>query len=152
LPLRPSEGRLVGGVCTALADELTIDVTLVRLVFILLGLAWGIGFILYGLLWILMANADERPGSRRSARVRLGGIRGELALTGRRLVGAWRRGGAKGWPLPLDRRWIALSLMIAGLAILLASIGAFSWLSPTRAIGLAALVGGAAVFVSLRSE
>jgi len=147
--MRPSEGRLIGGVCTALAGELTIDVTLVRLVFIVLALAWGIGFILYGVLWILMANADERGG--RSARDRLGGIRDDLSLTAKRLSGAWRRGGSKGWPVPLDRRWMALGLMIAGAAILLASLGAFSWLSPTRAIGLAAVVAGASLFISLRS-
>ncbi len=152
LPLRPSEGRLVGGVCTALAEELTIDVTLVRLVFIVLALAWGLGFILYGVLWILMANADDRGGGERSARDRLGAIREELSLTGRRLSGAWSRGGAKGWPLPLDRRWIALGLMLAGIAILLASLGAFSWLTPTRAIGLAAVLAGASVFISLRSQ
>ncbi len=151
LPRRPSEGRLVGGVCTALADEWAIDVTLVRLAFIVLGLAWGLGFLLYGALWILMANADERPGAGRSARARLRGIGSDLSLTGQRLSGAWRRSGSKRWPLPLDRRWIALIMMLAGVMILLASLGAFSWLTPTRAIGLAAVVAGASLLVSLRS-
>jgi phage shock protein PspC (stress-responsive transcriptional regulator) len=150
LPVRPSQGRLVGGVCTAVADELTIDVTLVRLVFILMAFAWGLGLVIYGLLWLLMASSDDR--SNRTTRQRLAGMRGDLGSSVKRLSRAWGSSGRKSWPLPLDRRWIALLLVVAGFSILLASLGAFSWLTSGRALGLAVLVVGASMLISLRSD
>ncbi len=150
LPLRPSQGRLLGGVSTAVADELTIDVTLVRLVFIVLTFAWGLGLLIYGLLWLLMANADDR--TNRSPRQRLAGMRGDLGSSVKRLSRAWGSSGRKPWPMPLDRRWIALILVVAGFAILLSSLGAFSWLTSGRALGLAAVVVGASMMISLRSD
>ena len=150
LPVRPSQGRLIGGVCTAVADELTIDVTLVRLVFILMSLAWGVGLLAYGVLWLLMASADDR--ANRTPRQRLAGMRGELGSSMKRISHAWGRSGRKAWPMPLDRRWIALLLVIAGFAVLMSSLGAFSWLTPGRALGLAAVVVVASMLISLRSD
>ena len=51
---RSQHDRILGGVCSGLARAWQIDVTLVRLAFILLALAGGTGVLLYLLLLILM--------------------------------------------------------------------------------------------------
>jgi hypothetical protein len=97
-----------------------------------------------------MASADDR--ANRTTRQRLAGMRGDLGSSVKRLSKAWSTSGRKAWPMPLDRRWIALLLMMAGFAVLLASLGAFSWLSPGRALGLSAIVVGASLLISLRTD
>jgi signal transduction histidine kinase len=55
MPLRSfttaTEGRALAGVCAGIAAALAVDVTLVRVVFALLALAGGAGFVLYAALW-----------------------------------------------------------------------------------------------------
>ena len=122
-----------------------------RLAFILLSFAWGIGVILYGVLWLVMAPDGPRDVSdvRRTARRNLGGFRSELSSTAGRLSSAWNRTESSGWPRPLDRRWIAIGLVALGGLVLLTSFGAFAWLTPVRAIGLAAVVVGIGLLVTL---
>jgi phage shock protein C len=53
--LRPKSGRKLAGVCLALANYFSIDVTLVRIVFVFLLLPGGFpGLLPYALLWILI--------------------------------------------------------------------------------------------------
>lgn len=61
--------RMVGGVCSGLADYLAIDVTLIRLFFILLALGDGIGVLLYLVLWVAVPADYQEPrtGSGRNA-------------------------------------------------------------------------------------
>lgn len=55
--LRPREGRVIAGVCKALADYFSIDVVFIRLVFALLLLPGGLpGFIPYLLGWIIIPS------------------------------------------------------------------------------------------------
>jgi phage shock protein C len=49
----PSDGML-GGVCAGLGDYLNIDVTIVRLIFILLFLTGSAGFWIYLIMWIIV--------------------------------------------------------------------------------------------------
>lgn len=86
--------RMVSGVCGGLGKALGLDATLVRLFFILLTLANGIGFLLYLVLMILMPSAPEEdnpaapvlPFWENSEAIRLGGISlvvvGIIALIG----------------------------------------------------------------------
>ncbi len=48
--------RVVGGVCTALAGQLGLEVALVRVAFVLFGL-FGVGEVVYIILWILIPKA-----------------------------------------------------------------------------------------------
>ena len=50
---RVKNHKLIGGVCTGLQDYLKIDVVLLRLAFIALIPAWGIGAIMYLTLWAI---------------------------------------------------------------------------------------------------
>ena len=52
--LRPVDGRMVGGVCAAIARRLRIDVTLVRTAFGLTALAFGLGIVVYAIAWIVI--------------------------------------------------------------------------------------------------
>ena len=148
LLVRPREGRLLGGVCAGLAHAFTLDVTLVRLAFIVLGLAWGIGLAIYGALWLLSPDRERNADHwRQTARSNLRSMATELNLSGRRLASAWKQQDQRPWPLPLGRRWMALALICFGALIVLASVGAFGWLTVGRAFGLAVIaIGGAIIF------
>lgn len=59
--------RVIGGVCSGIAECFGWNVNVVRLVFIATTLIGGIGLVLYPLLWILIAltdTADEPTGNR----------------------------------------------------------------------------------------
>ncbi len=151
LPSRPAEGRLLAGVCIGVANRLEADVTLVRLAFLIAGLAWGIGLLLYGLLWALAPDESDRGGHRGGEGVR-GEARGlwdDLSRSGLRFSQAWKQRETHSWPLPLSRRWIAVGMVAFGVLILLTSFGVFSWLNPTRALGLTVITAGAALMISL---
>jgi phage shock protein C len=52
------EGRVIAGVCAAIADRFGIDRTLVRVAFAIFGVM-GPGIFLYAALWILIPPADR---------------------------------------------------------------------------------------------
>lgn len=51
--VRPRHGKVIAGVCAALADRFGISRTLVRLGFVLFGL-FGLGELVYIALWIII--------------------------------------------------------------------------------------------------
>lgn len=55
---RRGEGRVIAGVCAALADRFGVSRTLVRFLFIVFGIV-GAGEIAYLVLWVLV---PKRPG------------------------------------------------------------------------------------------
>ncbi len=56
--IRPKKGRKLGGVCVAFANYFDIDVTLVRLFFILLGIPGGApGVLLYIVCWLVIPES-----------------------------------------------------------------------------------------------
>ncbi len=60
--VRSDSDKMVAGVCGGLAAYLDIDPVLVRLAFVVLFLASGIGFAIYLIMWIVMpreATVDE---------------------------------------------------------------------------------------------
>jgi phage shock protein PspC (stress-responsive transcriptional regulator) len=54
--IRPKSGRVVGGVCAALARRFNLSPTVVRLIFILSCLLPGPQFIIYIALWIIVPS------------------------------------------------------------------------------------------------
>jgi phage shock protein PspC (stress-responsive transcriptional regulator) len=151
---RVATGRIVAGVCAGIGEAYGLDPTLVRFGFLLLALAWGLGVLAYGVLWLLVPE----EGTPRSARLRdvarhnVHGLGHELRAAGPHFAAAWGDGERRAWPRPLSRRWLAVALVAGGLAIVLGSLGAFSWLTTTRAIGLAIIVGGLALLLSMRGN
>jgi phage shock protein PspC (stress-responsive transcriptional regulator) len=59
LPLRRSTTKhLVAGVCGGIAERLEVDVTIVRVAFVVAACLWGIGVVVYLALWALVPPAD----------------------------------------------------------------------------------------------
>jgi hypothetical protein len=135
---------MLAGVSKALSDRFGVDVTVVRLVFVLFTLAWGLGILLYAGAWFWLCGADlgawQADATRQARRMRtqLGHV--PHAVASLRI------------DVPGDRRGARPVLVAAGLAVfggllLLWSFGLFAWVTPIRAIGLGALVlGGGALF------
>ncbi len=63
---RDENHKLVGGVCSGIANYFDIDIVIVRIVFLVLLFTFGIGFIPYIILWIAVpSSATTVIGSRR---------------------------------------------------------------------------------------
>lgn len=51
---RDVDNAMIAGVCAGIANELKVDPVLIRLGFLLAFLLWGIGPIIYLILWVIM--------------------------------------------------------------------------------------------------
>jgi signal transduction histidine kinase/phage shock protein PspC (stress-responsive transcriptional regulator) len=71
--VRVSEGAVLGGVCTGLAQYFGWPVLVVRIVFVVLALAQLFGVLAYGALWLLMpaASTVDAPGLESATRTGL---------------------------------------------------------------------------------
>jgi phage shock protein C len=52
--VRPRTGRAIAGVCAGCAEYFDIDVTVVRLVWLLVGIMTGVGLLSYPIAWIVI--------------------------------------------------------------------------------------------------
>ncbi len=94
---RDTQNRVIGGVCSGLANYFGIDAALVRVLFVFALLAFSAGFWLYIILWIVMPAAkagetqefaevvDGEPSGPREAIVNKSGFTAGLVLI---IVGA----------------------------------------------------------------
>jgi signal transduction histidine kinase len=81
---RDRDAGWIGGVAAGIARRFGIDVSLVRLTFVVAAAAGGLGFAAYGLGWLLIPAGDSRPAR---LRIRSGRASVEVALgTGLLLV------------------------------------------------------------------
>jgi phage shock protein C len=55
---RPNQGRVIAGVCAAIADRFGISRTLVRAAFVIFGLM-GAGVFVYVVLWAFIPSSDQ---------------------------------------------------------------------------------------------
>ncbi|MEI8084351.1 MAG: PspC domain-containing protein, partial [Actinomycetes bacterium] len=87
--LRATQGRLVAGVAQGLAHHLGWPVWAVRLIFVVLAFAGGVGIVLYAVYWAVIPLAPDAMavGVDTEPRVRQRDLGGLLALTAL-LVGA----------------------------------------------------------------
>ena len=124
---RSSDDRIVAGVCGGLAEYLQIDPVLVRLAFIVLLLASGIGFPIYLILWIVMPEQDsDAVGDSEVIQKNINDI-GETVQSSARHLGT-----------PAT---VGIILILLGAYFLLSELGLFSWISgaifwPLAIIGL----------------
>ncbi|MCK4634528.1 MAG: PspC domain-containing protein [Candidatus Aenigmarchaeota archaeon] len=51
---RSGKNRILGGVCGGIGEYFNKDPTIIRILWVLLCLAWGSGILLYLLAWIIM--------------------------------------------------------------------------------------------------
>ncbi|WP_243708459.1 ATP-binding protein [Actinomadura sp. GC306] len=97
---RSAEGRLIAGVCRGLAAHLGVDVLVVRVAFVLLTMASGLGTVAYAAFWILVPAPDkeERAGGRRRGRD-WGQLLAYVAVTLGLAVLPWGAAGIVQWAL-----------------------------------------------------
>jgi phage shock protein C len=96
--LRSETDKMIGGVCGGIAAYLGLDSALVRLAFVVLLFASGIGFPIYIILWIIMPRETTvgKPGSE-VIQDNIGDM-SEKVTSGMNRVG---RAGTVGWLLIL---------------------------------------------------
>jgi signal transduction histidine kinase/phage shock protein PspC (stress-responsive transcriptional regulator) len=147
--VRPSEGRIVAGVCAGLGDALGLDANVVRCGFVVLSVG-GIGLLAYLIAWALMPEAPAgttRP-ERRDADPITTIAFGAVVLGGLLLVrafGFWA-GDVIVWPLAAAMLGLALLAMRTAdpettAAAELPNWGVLQRLPPDAADALAVLVG-----------
>lgn len=66
---RNNKEKVIGGVCSGIADYFNTDPAIIRVAFALVSLAWGAGFLIYFILWAVLPVADTQ--AIRSPRKRL---------------------------------------------------------------------------------
>lgn len=150
---RPEQGRVLGGVCAALAQRWAIDVQLLRLAFVLLALASGLGILIYLALWLVWPSESGGPGKLWAV---IRGNASELRATSSSsvsdLFAAWTRSGQADSPWPRSRRWLGIGLVAAGVWLFLGGVGMFAWLGPGASFGLFAVLVGLALIKSVSSR
>lgn len=58
--VRPTQGRMIAGVCAAFANYFNIDVSIVRLIWVMLLLPGGApGIIPYVICWVVIPSEDK---------------------------------------------------------------------------------------------
>lgn len=132
---------MLGGVCAGLAEYLNIDVTIVRIFFLLFTLTGGMGVGIYLLLWILLPVKDE-PDSQADF--------GDRARRmGEEFGEAMRRSDAN------RSRLVGIALLLVGVYFLLQSLN-IPWLHFLRGevvwAGLLIVAGVALLTRSLRGS
>ena len=58
---RSRTARWLAGVCGGLGQYFGVDPTLVRVIFVILSLTFGSGFLIYLVLWLIIPNEPESP-------------------------------------------------------------------------------------------
>ncbi|MCA9960775.1 MAG: PspC domain-containing protein [Anaerolineales bacterium] len=132
-----SEGRLtrsetdniIAGVCGGLSDYLGVDSVLIRLAFVVLLFASGIGFPIYLILWVIMPRADtvNQPNSEI--------IQKNIEEMGNTVTGSINRAGRPGT--------VGVIFILLGIYFLFNQLGWLNWvhggiLWPIIIIGLGA--------------
>jgi phage shock protein C len=97
--LRRGGDRMLGGVCSGLAEHFGVDVLLVRLAFVALALFHGLGVLAYLVLWVLVPDRAGAGGFDLGAAV--AGVRSDLSRVGDDVGRAFgRRDAAPARPAP----------------------------------------------------
>ncbi|MGA7913287.1 MAG: PspC domain-containing protein [Candidatus Dormiibacterota bacterium] len=131
-------GRIIGGVCCGIAARFHVDTLWVRIAFVVLAFAQGIGLVIYALLWLVMPEAPDGEGR---------GLSGFDAVTADldRMWAEVRGRPAPGVPAaPARDRSMLLGgiLLVIGLVLLGNNTGFVSWsvLWPVILIAIGAFV------------
>lgn len=121
--LRRGSDRVLGGVCSGLAEYFGVDPLFVRIAFVILTILQGAGILIYFALWVLMKPpVDEPTGPKLGDRLRTMGdeIRADLqGGLGSTRLGAMNR-----------TLWLGVILIGLGAYFLIANLGllnGFRW-------------------------
>jgi phage shock protein PspC (stress-responsive transcriptional regulator) len=62
---RSDNDKILGGVCAGFANYMRLDPAVVRILFVLLSLVWGAGFLFYIILWAVLPNRTLPTNARK---------------------------------------------------------------------------------------
>jgi phage shock protein C len=131
---RSNSDKLIAGVCGGLAEYLEIDSVLVRLAFVLLFFASGIGIPIYFILWVVMPQeADQSVADNVVIQKNINDISETM------------QSNAKSLGRPAT---VGIILVLIGAYFLLAELGLFSWVS--GAVFWPLLIIGIGVYLLVR--
>ena len=152
---RSRDERMVSGLAAGVARVVRVDAVIVRLLFVLLALASGIGLVLY-VLGTLLVREEGSPATGLWGVVRENAVHLRYdALTAWQTLVEWVREGRERWSeaesdTQRQRSLIAGSLVIGGAFLFLWSAGLFWWLGWWRFVALALVIVGVALLRTLR--
>jgi phage shock protein PspC (stress-responsive transcriptional regulator) len=141
---RSQTDRMLGGVCGGLAKYLNIDVTLVRLFFVVFTLLGGIGPLVYIILWIVV-DSESTANTGQSQHLNGEELRERAETMRDEFVSAVRQ------PNVNAARFIGIALILGGAYLFIRQLNLpwLSWLD--NGVILAALVLLAGVALLLRA-
>ena len=134
--LRSRTDRMLGGVCGGLGTYLDVDTTVVRLVFVVLAVATGVGVLAYFVLWLIVPE-EEKADATPAETVKSGA--GEIADRTREMGTEIARAARRFPSAPTVL--VGLTLVVVGAALLLHNLG-IRWLTWLRfgVVGSALLI------------
>jgi phage shock protein C len=131
---RSSSDKIIAGVCGGLAEYLEIDPILVRLAFLVLFFASGIGFPIYIILWIVMPQGENNAIADSEV------IQKNINDIGESVQSGIKRLGKPGT--------VGVILVLLGAYFLLSEIGLFNWMS--GAVFWPLVIIGAGIYMLIR--
>lgn len=57
---RQKEGSVLGGVCTGLSTYFDIDISIIRILFVIAAITQGFGILMYLILWIVIPSESSK--------------------------------------------------------------------------------------------
>lgn len=136
--LRSEKERMIAGVCGGLAEYTGVDPVLIRLVFVLLAFASGIGLIAYIVMWLITPKSSRAAMEpRETVKENVGEVGERVKEMGEELKEVLKGSTSEekrpvGGELPITSRgsfWLALIFIIIGVLLLLGNLGFNSWLT-----------------------
>ena len=121
---RSTTDSMLGGVCGGLGAYFEFDPNLIRLIFVVLAVAPGIGIPAYLALWLLVPEGAEREKTSLGERVREGAD--EIAARARSLGDELRTKSSSA--VPATSFAVGIVLIAVGIGFLLRNLG-FTWMN-----------------------
>ncbi|MCK4570424.1 PspC domain-containing protein [Candidatus Bipolaricaulota bacterium] len=121
---RSTTDSMLGGVCGGLGAYFRFDPNLIRLIFVVLAVAPGIGIPAYIALWLLVPEESERDNTSLGERVREGAD--EIAERARSIGEDLRN--KSNAAVPATSLAVGVVLIIVGIGFLLRNLG-FTWMN-----------------------
>jgi phage shock protein C len=114
---RSRKDAMLAGVCGGLGEYFGIDTNLVRLVFILLAIANGVGVLIYFALWLIVPRAESVVTARETIQIGAEEIAEKARSIGEDMRAASRHGRTEAGIL------LGVALVVLGVIFLLRNLG-----------------------------
>lgn len=154
---RSEKDRFLGGVCGGLGQYFNIDPVLVRVVFVILAFANGLGIVAYIALWLIAPKESRvaaEPGE--AARINVEGVISELkelesrvkaALPGKQAAPSQERASHQSGLF-----WLGLIILLVGVILLLNNLVFPAWFNLVRFWPILLILAGVVLLLGRRRK